>query len=177
MDIYQIIIDHNRSWTIREIIFFAVINVISVMVLYVLLKSEKITRTQAAAGICLILYLEIVFASTVFTRTPGLEHQCELIPFWSWREVLFHDNRPLLQENLLNILLLLPVGLCMPLVFPKKGKLLFGLFVGAAISGVIEVCQYVFCRGLFEWDDIIHNGIGCMIGCAICSFVLKRRIR
>lgn len=27
---------------------------------------------------------------------------------------------------------------------------------------MIEVSQLVFMRGLFEWDDMIHNRIGCI---------------
>ena len=35
------------------------------------------------------------------------------------------------------------------------------------ISAVIETSQLVFMRGLFEWDDMIHNGLGCMVGCLV----------
>lgn len=35
---------------------------------------------------------------------------------------------------------------------------------GLVVSLLIEVLQLVLCRGLFEWDDMIHNGLGCMIG-------------
>ena len=32
------------------------------------------------------------------------------------------------------------------------------------ISAVIETSQLVFMCGLFDWDDMIHNGLGCMVG-------------
>ena len=35
-------------------------------------------------------------------------------------------------------------------------------FIGILISAVIEVSQLVFMRGLFEWDDMIHNRIDCI---------------
>lgn len=38
---------------------------------------------------------------------------------------------------------------------------------GVMISAGIEVSQLLFMRGLFEWDDMIHNGLGCMLGCMI----------
>lgn len=41
------------------------------------------------------------------------------------------------------------------------------MLIGIVTSAMIETCQLVFYRGLFEWDDMIHNGIGCMIGCVI----------
>ena len=30
-------------------------------------------------------------------------------------------------------------------------------------------------RGLFEWDDMIHNGLGCMVGCLGVDGVVKNR--
>lgn len=41
------------------------------------------------------------------------------------------------------------------------------LLFGVLISAVIETSQLVFMRGLFEWDDMIHNGLGCMVGCLV----------
>lgn len=44
---------------------------------------------------------------------------------------------------------------------------------------MIEVSQFIFRRGLLELDDIIHNSLGCMIGCmaanAVLHFFLQRR--
>lgn len=40
-------------------------------------------------------------------------------------------------------------------------------------EAIIEVCQLIFMRGLFEWDDILHNGLGCMVGCLVVSIFKK----
>lgn len=72
MDIYQIIITHNRSWTIREIIAFAVVFLMAVFLAAVLLRLHKIVIIQAVCGLLLLTFLSIVFGSTVFTRTPGI---------------------------------------------------------------------------------------------------------
>ena len=87
MDIYQIIITHNRSWTIREIIAFAVVFLIAVFLSVILLKWHKIVMVQAVSGLALLVFLAIVFGSTVFTRTPGIR-QYQLEVFWSWKEIL-----------------------------------------------------------------------------------------
>lgn len=87
MDIYQIIITHNRSWTIREIIAFAVVFLMAVFLAAVLLRLHKIVIIQAVCGLLLLTFLSIVFGSTVFTRTPGIrQYQPEV--FWSWKEIL-----------------------------------------------------------------------------------------
>ena len=175
MDIYQIIITHNRSWTIREIIAFAVVFLSAVFIVAILLRQKKIVIMQAVSCLLLLIFLMIIFGSTVFTRSPGVR-QYQLEVFWSWKELLkigkcgrlgnsMADG--LLQENLLNVLLLLPVGLLLPGVFNRRLKWRWGLIVGIVASSVIEVSQLVFCRGLFEFDDIIHNSLGCMLGTLI----------
>lgn len=180
MDIYQIIITHNHSWTVREIAAFTVVFLISVYWAVRLLKQKKIVTVQAIAGLSLLIFLAIVFASTVFTRTPGTrQYQLEL--FWSWKEILGIGkcgrlgstiDGGLLQENLLNILLLLPAGILLPGVFNREMKWWQGLLFGVMISSTIELCQLVLCRGLFEFDDIIHNSLGCMLGTLVGNKLL-----
>lgn len=134
----------------------------------------KIALSQAVAGLLLLLFLGIVFASTVFTRNPTGVHQYELELFWSWKAV-YHGSREMLKESLLNMILLFPAGLLLPFVVHKKMAWWKGLLIGLTISGMIETCQLVFCRGLFEWDDIIHNGFGCMVGCILSSGLQSER--
>lgn len=55
-----------------------------------------------------------------------------------------------------------------------KNKIVISFFCGFALSSVIEVIQFVFHRGLFEFDDIFHNTIGTVIGIGI--YVLLVRI-
>ena len=81
----------------------------------------------------------------------------------------------LLQEILLNCILLMPVGCLLPLIYAYKVRLRTTFAIGFGISAVIEVSQLVFCRGLFEWDDMIHNSLGCMFGCVLMEKWLKSR--
>ena len=165
MDIYQIIMIHNRMWSVREIAVFAVIAVIVLKVLVHLFRNGKIQLSQAVAAMLLAFFLGIVLGSTVFTRTATTQ-QYELIPLWSWREVILHHDTDLLQEDLLNCILLMPAGILLPVIAGHKIKLRTAFAIGFLISAVIETSQLIFMRGLFEWDDMIHNGLGCLAGCA-----------
>ena len=185
MDIYQIIVTHNRSWTIREIIAFAVVFLIAAFLAAVLLKQHKIVVMQAVCGLLLLTFLAIVFGSTVFTRTTGIR-QYQLEVFWSWKEILgigkcgrlgSTAEGSLLQENLLNILLLFPAGILLPGVTGRKLKWWMGLLVGITVSSAIEISQLWLCRGLFEFDDIIHNGFGCMMGAVLGSWCWLRMLK
>lgn len=129
----------------------------------------------------LLTFLAIVFGSTVFTRTPGIrQYQPEV--FWLWKEILgigtcgrlgSTTGDGLLQENLLNILLLFPAGILLPGLTGRKLKWWMGLLVGIAVSSAIEISQLLLCRGLFEFDDIIHNSLGCMLGCLLGNRMLR----
>ena len=171
LDLYQIIIKHNRTWTVHELIFFLISFFIIVMYICNLLSRKRIVLSQAVAGLLLFLFLGVVFGSTVFTRIPG-SRQYNLELFWSWKRVLNGDSG-LLKENLLNCILLVPMGLLLPIMMNHNIRWWKGMFIGIATSAVIETCQLVFCRGLFEWDDMIHNGVGCMIGCVVMGIWRK----
>lgn len=174
MDIYQILIKHNRTWSPLEIAVFSVILLGVVVVLAELLHRKKIRWSQAAVVIAMTGFLGVVFASTVFTRSVEVRSY-KLIPFWSWHAVYVYHDMELLQEILLNCILLMPVGCLLPLIYAYKVRLRTAFAIGFGISAVIEVSQLVFCRGLFEWDDMIHNALGCMIGCAVVNVWMRRK--
>ena len=163
LDIYQIFITYNPAWTRREIICFSVLCLLAALWAGYLLWHKKILLSQAVSGMLLLIFLGIVFGSTVFARQPKDYREYRLELFWSWKEV-FHGDRELLKENLLNILLLFPVGFLLPSLFHKKLSWWSGLLAGLIISAGIEIGQLVLCRGLFEWDDMVHNSLGCMLG-------------
>ena len=66
-----------------------------------------------------------------------------------------------LLEVLLNIALFMPVGLLLGGMGMKIKRV---FLCGVVLSGIIEVSQFVLCRGLCETDDLIHNSLGCVIG-------------
>ena len=83
----------------------------------------------------------------------------KLIPFWSY------IDPALRQEILLNILLFIPVGLL--------GRTWRIIPVSAFFSAAIELSQLISHRGLFEFDDIIHNTLGTAIGYLVVVGVRK----
>lgn len=184
MDLYQIITTHNRPWSFMEITLFLITFLIMLSTVILSLRRKRISLSQALGILLLFVYLAIVFESTVFTRNPGVRtYQLEL--FWSWKEILgigecgrtgsMTQKSSLLEENILNILLFLPIGLLLSLSCRRKISWWKGLLAGATISLCIETLQLLLCRGLFEWDDMIHNGLGCMIGVMVMNRLLPRK--
>lgn len=173
MELYEIIKLHNRPWSPLEILCFSVIFLFLAGRAYVLWQRKRIRGSQAAAVCFMVLYLGIVFASTVFTRNSTEEATCQLQLFWSWEKVIQEQSREALKENILNMMLLLPFGMLLPVIGNRKLKVRYGLAAGFLVSLIIELCQLIFHRGLFEWDDMIHNAIGSMAGCMIMNRVLS----
>ena len=68
----------------------------------------------------IMLFLGVVFASTVFTRRPEAAASYRLDLFWSWKKVFLEGNRGLLLENILNVILFLPLGFLLP-TLKKRG--------------------------------------------------------
>ena len=109
MDIYQLFITYNPVWTRREIVCFSILCLFAAVWAMYLLCHRKILPSQAIAGMLLLIFLGIVFGSTVFTREPKAYREYELELFWSWKAV-FRGDREMLKENLLNMLLLFPAA-------------------------------------------------------------------
>ncbi len=132
----------------------------------IIFYNVKSKKTKPILRSLIVIYFVFVLLLTLITRTQKEHITAEWIPFWSWYDVLFHHNKTLFEENILNTLMLLPLGVMLKLLnhnFKVKHAFYFGLY----LSTSIEVTQLVFRLGLFEWDDIIHNTLGCVLGAAI----------
>lgn len=161
--VFEILMKYNSPWSKRAILLFGISMVMALWLAGTLVKRKRILVSQAIAGVLLLAFLWIVFEATVFSRSPRYAMEYELQLFWSWKEV-FNGNFQMLEYCLLNILLLVPAGSLLPFLFRKKHSTVWGLVFGMFISIFIETFQLIFTRGLCEWDDVLHNSIGCMVG-------------
>ena len=178
MSIYQIIAIHSRPWSEREVMLFGSVIIAGALLLLAAAAMRRIKKSQAIGALAALVYTVLVLGSTVFTRGVA-DRQCELTLFWSWREVLAGRDMAMLEQILLNFVMLAPVGFLLPVAAGRRVRPATALAVGVLLSGTIEVSQYVFRRRLFELDDIMHNSLGCMIGCmaanAVLTFLMRRR--
>ena len=143
--------------------------------------DSRVSLKQVGGIFVAILYLLAVFIFTIGVRECG-ERQYQLELLWSWKEIIgIKENTRvyvaskigLLQQNLLNIFMLFPVGVLLPIIADSRVKKLAGLIIGMMISTAIELVQLSLCRGLFELDDIIHNSLGCMFGVILMNQLIE----
>ena len=93
------------------------------------------------------------------------------MPFWSYKAI--QEGRvELLSENIMNVIVFIPVGLLLGCAF-KQTTWWKVLLIGCSISITIEALQFCFLKGFSEFDDMMHNTLGGLLGFLICSAGLK----
>lgn len=137
------------------------------LVVFVAWKGFK-TGLRYSAILLLVEYVFLLFCSTVFFRATSVTRQYDFHPFWSYKAI--QDGREnLLAENIMNVIVFIPVGMILGSLLKVKGSWLIALLIGCSISVTIESLQFFFMRGFSEVDDVMHNTVGCLIGFLIVS--------
>ena len=126
-------------------------------VLLLVWKGFK-TGLRYSVFLLLVEYVFLLFCSTVIFRTPGETRHYDFHPFWSY------DRPELLIENIMNVIVFIPVGMILGSLLRVKGSWLVALLIGCSISVTIEALQFWFMKGFSEFDDVMHNTLGCLIG-------------
>lgn len=129
-----------------------------------LLKGIKTLNTIKLSLITiLIIYIGIVLGATLGIRSSGYEG-ANLYLFSSYKEAWNSFSLREWRYIILNILMFVPLGIMLPLIFEKCEKWYITYLAGFVATLFIEILQLVSKRGIFELDDILNNTIGCMIG-------------
>lgn len=113
----------------------------------------------------LIGYAFLILAETVLIRKPFAGEHLKLELFWSWGAWSVQK-----EQILANVIMFLPVGMLVGWIWRWKG-----LWVAAGLSVVIELLQLVTQRGLMEFDDVIHNCLGAIVGIGIVMLIREGR--
>ena len=127
-------------------------------------KSKKINFKQLILVALFIGYIVFVCELTIFGRGSSHFMQMNLQPFSgyidAWKKYSLRD----LQNCIFNILMFVPLGIFLPLLFSKFKlfKWLLPVVVMATLS--IETYQTLTGAGIFELDDLINNSLGGIIG-------------
>ncbi len=115
-------------------------------------------------GALFIGYIVFVCELTIFGRGSSHFMQMNLQPFSgyidAWKKYSLRD----LQNCIFNILMFVPLGVFLPLLFTKfkSFKWLLPVVVIATLS--IETYQTLTGAGIFELDDLINNSLGGIMG-------------
>lgn len=140
-------------------------------VVYAICVIQSIIKGVTASGLFLenrmkffimylfYVYIVIMVAITILSREPGSRVAVYLKLFHTFSGDIMGDKNPIE-----NILLFIPFGFLIPLLWKKLYKGLWCLAAGLMVSLTIEAVQYVTGRGNVETDDVVMNFAGTIIG-------------
>lgn len=168
MDYYElknIYVSYFPEWTTGLITTGIILLVLCLFAVTALWMKGKIRFYRIPLCMLLILYMFLVYSSTVLARVPYEGQHLNLTPFWEFKAFLAYDSHEMLKEIILNIIMLMPVGFFSPICLKgMKGNWIVSAATGTGtallFSCFIEVSQYVSKRGLCEFDDVFNNTLG-----------------
>lgn len=116
----------------------------------------------------LVELLLLIYGSTVFFRETDTALGCDLNPFRNYQSTqTFLWELP---ESILNLVLFVPVGFLLGVVF-RKITWWKVLLAGACLSMSIEILQLILQKGCCDFNDLLCNTLGCMLGYGIFRLV------
>ena len=112
----------------------------------------------------LVGYAFLILAETVLIRKPFVGEHIKFELLWSWKVWSVQK-----EQILANVIMFLPVGVLVGWIWRWRG-----LWAAAGLSLLVEVLQLITSRGLLEFDDVLHNMIGAVVGVGIVMVAGKK---
>lgn len=130
-------------------------------------KRKDISTALLGVVTALILWITILSRETLI-GTPVSYH-----PFHALVSFLKEIQRGRIGANFLgNIALFIPMGFLLPCVTDWK-KMWRTVVAGVGFSLIIETIQLVTSRGCFDFDDVLLNCLGTVIGFGLYNTAWK----
>lgn len=158
--------------TLQAIIIWVLLAFAVCVVTYPFNRKGRLSDNAFIALPLLAFYLGFTLTITIIERIPSPEAKYQLVVFWSYKAIQA-GRTDLIAEVFWNYILFIPIGILLALLLPSKRSWI-AVIIGMLMSAGIELTQLYLHRGLFEFDDIIHNTLGTIIG--VILFVIVRKI-
>ena len=142
-------------------------------------NRELITRKKGILSWVLINYLLVLFFLTIFGRRSWDYYRYNFDIEYSYLYVLTTSDYNMAIQIIVNIGAFAPIGmmayyLCNKCAFKKS------VCFGMVVSLLIELLQLLLKRGFFEFDDLMSNIIGTIVGSlliVIYRFIRIKKVR
>ena len=128
---------------------------------YLVFRRGKMRLKDCLALSILAFYMAFVFTVSIYARKVSPEPMIQPVLFWSYKYIA-NGDRGMFFEVFWNVVLFMPYGFLASIISKSKAKWSV-LLSGSLLSSAIEITQLITHRGLFEYDDMIHNTLGTVI--------------
>lgn len=165
-----------------EYIFIGSIFLLIAYILFVKKETNQSLKKNVTS-LLLLLYLIFLLSTIFYTKLttgtvyPKLQIEANTIPFSSIIEtitLLVTKSQGIIylfNYLILDMLLFIPLGIFLPVLFPKKVTLKRFILICFILSFTKELFQFLFNVGMFNIDDIILNVVG-----GILSYTLLKKL-
>ena len=157
--------------TIPMAVYWGALAVFVIGVFILLLWKGLKSGGRYASVLLLGEWVALMLCATIIFRTASAERGIRLIPFSSYWDFGPHGYLlEMVAENILNMILFVPVGFLLGCGFMgmtwKRA-----LLIGSGLSVSIELLQLLSLKGYYEVDDVLHNTLGCLIGYGVYTLL------
>ena len=93
-----------------------------------------------------------------------------------WESSVYRYQVAVAAMNILgNIVMFLPLGVFLPILWAKLQKVWKAISVGLVMILCIEICQLFTLRGRCDVDDVLLNMLGVILGYTCWRFCRKKK--
>lgn len=143
--------------------------------------KKTITKMQAICAVLLCCWLILVLGLTTLSRGANYTGKYNIDFFSAYINAWNKWSITELQLILFNMLMFVPLGFLLPMLWKKAAKLWITFIVSITLTTLIEIIQLLTGTGIFELDDLFHNSVGSLFGyfciMAILMTIREKRIR
>lgn len=96
---------------------------------------------------------------------------------WSFRQLWnYWRTTALFPQMIGNMLLYIPLGVAVAYL-AKRNHICISALIGAGISGIVEITQYLTARGTLDGDDFVNNLLGALLGGLFVKYIFVQKDR
>ena len=160
----------SMEFTFMGLMMLGAVLAVLAMIVYIMKYFRNIRKTWLAM---LVMYVLVVGYLTIFNR-KGQQDTSIIAGFPSILKALETGTVAPLNHMLLNLVLFIPVGFLIPMLYPRRlNDLLLVVAAGAALSVSIESIQLLLRMGQCDVEDIVANTLGSLLG-LVCYRMYRR---
>lgn len=152
--------------------FFSGVCTLIVLTMFRLCLGKRLSGGRRFALVLLVLYLSAMFNVVGLPGIPhlGWDPTVNLIPFSDYQD------RRFLWLSGMNVLMTVPLGFFLPLVWRRYQNFSSTLFAGFFTSLAIELLQLFSFRST-DVDDLIFNTLGTCLGWCLAKVLFGKHFR
>ena len=133
-------------------------------------RIKRMEKQNLFTFVLFCIYIICVLYITLFNREPTYRRRV-LTPLWEYHKLLHEESDYWFQQISCNILMLVPFGVFIGYIFKRIGIIQTAI-LGGLFSSFIEITQYFTRRGLLEFDDVLNNTFGAVIGVVLIKIII-----